>query len=64
MLVPLISSGNPEIGEIIFKLEQRSINFEMPLGHASGDFFMQMECEVCLTGESWGMKVNVWETSG
>ena len=35
----------------------------MPLGHASGDFFMQLECEVCLSGEGWGMKVNIWETS-
>lgn len=35
----------------------------MLLGHASGDFLMQLECEVCLSGEGWGMKVNIWETS-
>lgn len=43
---PLISQENPGIGETIFKLECRSASFEEPLGHASGDFFRQLECGV------------------
>lgn len=42
MLVPLTSMGNPGTGETVFKAEDRSANFEVLLGYANGDFFMQL----------------------
>ena len=63
MWVPLTSSGNPGIGRIIFKPESRNASFEMPLVHSSGDFFMPLECGVCLSGEGLGTEANIWETS-
>lgn len=56
-LVALTSLGSPRIRKPIFVLKYRTTNFDMLLGHASGDCLMQLECGICISGEGLGADV-------